>query len=84
MIRALGSEEGRGLANAELGVLDERRADLIVRAADESSTAPSTITSARRLADRQRHPDQHERQRVIATRDLARRGVLGSKDRSTQ
>ena len=36
MIRALGIvKKAAALANAELGVLDERRADLIVRAADE-------------------------------------------------
>jgi fumarate hydratase, class II len=47
--------------NLELGSLDTRRAKAIMAAAQEIIDGKRSV-SARRLADRLRHPDQHERQ----------------------
>jgi len=50
--------------NRELGLLPEDKARLIVAAAEEGrARRPRRRVSARGLADRQRHADQHERQR---------------------
>ena len=65
VIRAFGIvKKASALANRELGKLDAAKTDLIVRAADEVIAGKlDDALPARRLADRQRHAVEHERQR---------------------
>jgi hypothetical protein len=51
------------LVNKDLGKLRPEIADLIAKAADEVLRQARRPFPAARLADRQRHAEQHERQR---------------------
>ena len=65
LIRAFGIlKKACALVNQDLGKLSAEKAKLIVQAADEviAGKLERPVSSAH-LADRQRHPDQHERQR---------------------
>ncbi len=73
LIRAFGIlKKAAALVNLDLGKLSPEKAKLIVQAADEVIAGKlNEPFSAAHLADRQRHADQHERQR----------GDLESRDR---
>ncbi len=65
LIKAFGVlKKAAALVNRDLGKLDEQKTRLITQAADEviAGTLDGSF-SASDLADRQRDPDQHERQR---------------------
>ena len=57
-------KKAAALTNMALGVLDSKKGGAIVKAADEALTRQSRRAfPAGGVADRLRHPDQHERQR---------------------
>ena len=78
LIRAIGIlKRAAAETNLALGMLPAEKAALILRAADEViEGTPRRPFPAARLADRQRHADQHERQRGdLQPRDRARRAA---------
>ena len=92
LVRALGIVKlAAARVNGRLGELDGKLADAIARAAQEVADGKlDRRVPARRLADRLRHPDQHERQRgdrqprQRAARRRARRQVAGPPQRPRQ
>ena len=57
-------KKAAALVNRELGKLSDEKASLIVRAADEVIAGEhARRVPALRVADRQRHADEHERER---------------------
>ncbi len=92
LLRAIGILKGASArANADLGVLDPDLAALIEEAANEVIARDARRAfPPPRLADRQRHADQHERQRGDlqpgdrARRRRARVEITGSSERPRQ